>query len=41
MLKNQHLKDVISQRWNVIVCADRGLYANWLYQLIRHTPYSY
>lgn len=30
----QLLKDVIPQHWFVVVSADRGLYANWLYQLI-------
>jgi hypothetical protein len=30
----QDLNGVIPQNWNVIVCADRGLYADWLYELI-------
>jgi hypothetical protein len=30
----EHLNGVIPQSWNVIVSADRGLYADWLYQLI-------
>lgn len=30
----QPLKDVIPQHWLVVVSADRGLYADWLYQLI-------
>jgi hypothetical protein len=30
----QQLKDVIPQHWLVVVSADRGLYADWLYQLI-------
>lgn len=29
-----HLKAVIPQQWNVIVACDRGLYADWLYELI-------
>lgn len=30
----EHLNSVISQTSNVIVSADQGLYADWLYQLI-------
>lgn len=30
----EHLVDVIPKNWNVVVCADRGLYADWLYQQI-------
>lgn len=29
-----HLKGVIPPHWFVLVCADRGLYADWLYQTI-------
>lgn len=29
-----HLVDVIPKHWHVIVCADRGLYADWLYRQI-------
>ena len=28
------LQGVVPQEWRVVVCADRGLYAEWLYQLI-------
>ncbi|WP_339376850.1 hypothetical protein [Nostoc sp. 106C] len=30
----KHLQAVIPQQWNVIVACDRGLYADWLYELI-------
>ena len=30
-----HLQDVVPATWSVIVLADRGLYARWLYQHIR------
>lgn len=30
----QHLKAIVPAHWLVLVCADRGLYADWLYRTI-------
>ena len=35
----QSLKDLVPVNWKVIVSADRGLYADWLYQQIVETDF--